>query len=100
MNFESDGIEEYSSLVAALVRCDVRLKPKKFELYMMHCESSPAKPSIEEASKLELITLPPHLRYELLGNGDTLPVINSSDLNEKQVECLLKVESFIFLPIL
>ena len=29
MNFESYGIEEYGSLVAALDRSDVRFKPKK-----------------------------------------------------------------------
>ena len=91
MNFNNDCIEEYKSLFTALDRGDVRFKPNKYELAMKNREYPPAKLSIEEASKLELITLPPHLRYELLGNGDTLPVINSSDLNEKQVECLLKV---------
>ena len=32
MNFDSDCIEEYESLVAALDRGDVRVKPKKYEL--------------------------------------------------------------------
>ncbi|XP_069149188.1 uncharacterized protein [Solanum lycopersicum] len=62
MNFESDGIEEYGSLVAALDRGDVRFKPKKFELDMKHRESPLAKPSIVEAPKLKLKALPPHLR--------------------------------------
>ena len=76
MNFDSDCIEEYESLVPALDRGDVRFKPKKFELDMKNRESPPFKPSIEEAPKLELKAFPPHLRYEFLGNGYTLPVIN------------------------
>ena len=91
MNFESDYIEEYESLVAALDRGDVRFKPKKYELDMKNRVSPPAKPSIEEAPKVELKALPPHLRYEFLGNGDTLLVIIASDLNEQQVESLVKV---------
>ena len=58
---------------------------------MKNCESPPVKPSIEEAPKLELKALPPHLRYEFLGNGDTLPVMIASDLNGQQVESLVKV---------
>ena len=91
MNFDSDCIEEYESLVAALDRGDVRFKPKKYELEMKNRESPPAKPSIEEAPKLELKPLPPYLRYEFLGNGDTLPVIIASYLNEQQVESFVKV---------
>uniref|UniRef100_M1DDB4 Integrase core domain containing protein n=1 Tax=Solanum tuberosum TaxID=4113 RepID=M1DDB4_SOLTU len=34
MNFDSDGIEEYDELVAALDRCEYRSKPKKYELDM------------------------------------------------------------------
>ena len=79
MNFDSDCIEKYESLVAALDRGDVWFKSKKFELDMKNCESPPAKPSIEEAPKVELKALPPHLRYEFSGNGDTLPVIIASD---------------------
>ena len=82
MNFDSDCIEEYESLVAALERGDVRFKPKKYELDMKNREFPPAKPSIQEAPKLELKALPPHLRYEFLGNGDTLPIIIASDLDE------------------
>ena len=54
MNFDSDCIEEYESLVAALDRGDVRFKPKKYELDKKNNESPHAKPSIEEAPKLEL----------------------------------------------
>ena len=91
MNFDSDCIEEYESLVAALDRGDFRYKPKKFEHDMKNREFPPAKPYIQEAPKLELKALPPHLRYDFLGNGDTFPVIIASDLNEKQVESLVKV---------
>ena len=91
MNFDSGCIKEYESLVAALHQGDVRFKLKKYELEMMNRESPPAKPSIEEAPKLELKALPPHLRYEFLVNGDTFPEIIASDLNEQQVESLVKV---------
>ena len=76
-------IQEYESLFAALDRGDVRFEQKKYELDMKNRESPPAKPSIEEALKLELKSLPPHLRYEFLGNGDTLPVIIASDQNDQ-----------------
>ena len=66
-------------MVAALDRGDVRFKPKKLDLDMKHRESPPVKPSIEEAPKLELEVVPPHLRYLFLGKGDTLPVIIVSD---------------------
>ena len=49
---------------------------------MKNHESPPAKPSIEEALKLELKAPPPHLRYGFLGNGDTLPVIIASEFGE------------------
>ena len=58
---------------------------------MKNLKSPPAKPSIEEAPKLELKALPLHLKYEFLGKGDILQVINASDLNEQQVESLVKV---------
>ena len=57
MNFDSDCNEEYESLVVALDRGDVWVKPKKFELDMKNHESPPAKLSIEEAPKLELEAL-------------------------------------------
>ena len=91
MNFNKDCIEEYGSLVAALDRGDVRFKSKKYELDMKNRKSPPAKPSIDEAQKLELKALSPHLRYEFIGNGDILPVIITSELNEQQVESLMKV---------
>ena len=58
---------------------------------MQHRESPPAKPSIEEAPKLELKPLTPHLRYVFFGKDDILLVIIASDLNVHQVESLVKV---------
>ncbi|KAG5568438.1 hypothetical protein H5410_064542 [Solanum commersonii] len=58
MNFDSDGIEEYDELVAALDKYEYQSKPKKYELDMKNCESPPTRPSIKEASKLELKALP------------------------------------------
>ena len=58
---------------------------------MKNRKSLPAKPSIEEAPKVEPKALPPHLRYVFFGKGDTLPVILASDLNVHQVESLVKV---------
>ena len=52
MNFDSDCIEEYGSLVTALDHGDVRFKPKKYELDMKNRESPPAKHAIEEAPML------------------------------------------------
>ena len=91
MNFENDCIEDHGSLVVALDHCDVRFKPKTKNLDMRNRESRPSKPSIEEAQNIEQKALSPHLRYEFLGNGDTLSVIIASDLNEQQVESLVKV---------
>ena len=91
MNFDNYCIEQYGSLVAAIHRGDVKFKPKKYELDIKNHESSPAKPSIEEAPKLELKSLPPHLRYDFLVNSDSLTKIIPSDLNEQQVESLVKV---------
>ena len=90
MNFDSDGIEEYGSFVAALDRGNVHFKPKKFELYMQHYESPSTKPSIEEARKLELKPLPPHLMYVFWGKDDNFSVIIASYLNVHQVESLVK----------
>ena len=91
MNFDSDCIKEYGSLVAALDRVDVRFKPKKLELDMKHRESPPTKPSIEQVPKVELKALPPYLRYLSLGNDDILSINIASELNVHQVESLVEV---------
>ena len=85
INFDSNCIEIYGSLVGTLDRGDVQCKPKKLELDMKHHVSPLAKPSLEEEPKVEVKALPPHLRYVLLGKGNTLSVIIASDLNVHQV---------------
>ena len=42
---------------------------------MKHPESPPVKTYIEEAPKVELTALPPHMRYVFLQKGYTLSVI-------------------------
>ena len=75
MNFDSNDIDEYGSLVAALDQVNVCFKPKKFELDVQHHESPPVKQSIDEAPKLELKPLPHHLSYVFLGKDDTFLVL-------------------------
>ncbi|XP_015060525.1 uncharacterized protein LOC107006498 [Solanum pennellii] len=89
-NFSRYG-KSYNDFVAALKTSEYRSKLKKLEFYMMHHESPPVRPSIVEASKLELQDLPPHLRYVFLGRDDTLLVIIAAYLNGKQVEYLVVV---------
>ena len=74
MNFESNGIEQYVSLVETLDQGEFLFKIKKQKLDIKNRESPPAKPSIGEAPKLELKTLPSYLRYVFLGRDNTLPV--------------------------
>ncbi|XP_015168673.1 uncharacterized protein [Solanum tuberosum] len=52
---------------------------------------APPKLSIEEASTLELKTLPAHLRYAYLGTNETLPVILSAELYDLQVDAALRI---------
>ena len=58
---------------------------------MQHYESPSTKMSTEEAPKLELNPMPPHLRYVFLGKDGILPVIIALDLNVHQVESLVKL---------
>ena len=75
----------------ALDRGDVRFKPKKLELDIRHRESPPSKPSVEEAPKVELKDLQPHMRYVFLSKGDTFTVIIANYLNVHQVKSLVEV---------
>ena len=50
----------------------------------------PSKPSIEEAPKLELKSLPSHLRYAFLGANESLHVILYSALSEMQVLSIIE----------
>ena len=94
MNFDSDCSEEYWLLVTTFDRRDVHLKQNKSELDTKHRddtkhrESPSVKTSIEEALKVELKDLPPHV---FLGRDYTFPIIISSDLNVHLVECLVGV---------
>ena len=66
----------------------MRLNPKKLEFDIKHRESPSAKTYIEEAPKLELKPLPPHLRYVFWGKGYTFLVIIAWDLNgDSGVSC-------------
>ena len=49
------------------------------------------KPFIEEASKLELKTLPSHRSYTFLGTNETLHVIFSVELSDIQVHAALRI---------
>ncbi|KAK4724087.1 hypothetical protein R3W88_026866 [Solanum pinnatisectum] len=91
MNFDGDGIEDYDELITALDRFEFRSIPKRLELDMKNRDSPPARPSVEEAPKLELKALPSHLRYVFLGKDGTLTVIIAADLNVAQVEALVFV---------
>nr|XP_009591752.1 uncharacterized protein LOC104088728 [Nicotiana tomentosiformis] len=59
----------------------------------------PLKPLIEEAHKLELKPLPPHLQYAYLGGSDILHVIVSSDLSKlleaKAAKSAMLLEKYI-----
>ena len=90
INFDSDCIEEYASLVATHDQGDIRFKPK-LELDMNHRDSPPVILSIEKAPKVELKALPPYLRYIFLGKCYMLPVNIVSDLNVHQLESLVEV---------
>ena len=56
---------------------------------MKNRESPPEWPSIEEAPKLDLQDLPPHLRYVFLGIDEMLPVVIAANSNGRKVECLV-----------
>ncbi|XP_075085150.1 uncharacterized protein LOC142168370 [Nicotiana tabacum] len=64
---------------------------KKFEALDRPITLTLPRPSIEEATKLELKPLPAHLHYAYLGNSEILLVIISSGLTSTQEEKLLRV---------
>ena len=65
--------------------------PVGFKLEPLEVPSSKPLPSLVRAPELELKSLPEHLKYKFLGEGDTLPVIISSKLTEEQEEKLTQV---------
>ncbi|KAA3470427.1 Retrovirus-related Pol polyprotein from transposon 17.6 [Gossypium australe] len=52
---------------------------------------TPPQPSIDDPPKLELKPLPVHLKYACLGENNTLPVVNSTELTLEQEGQLLEV---------
>ena len=52
INIESNFIKGYGELGAALDRWDYQPKPKKLDLDMKNHETSPTRPSVEEAIKI------------------------------------------------
>ncbi|KAK4707201.1 hypothetical protein R3W88_033253 [Solanum pinnatisectum] len=92
MNFEVDFRSDYVETVNALQGMGAHsYAPKKLDLDLKNRPSPPAKPSIEEPPVLELKQLPSHLRYVFLGANNTLPVILAADLNNEQVQAVIKV---------
>ncbi|KAK4731638.1 hypothetical protein R3W88_024626 [Solanum pinnatisectum] len=91
MNFE-DFRSDYVETVNALQGMgEHSYAPKKLDLELKNMPSPPAKPSIEETPVLELKQLPYHLRYVFLGTNNTLFVILAADLNDEQVQAVIKV---------
>ncbi|KAK4713595.1 hypothetical protein R3W88_019502 [Solanum pinnatisectum] len=92
MNFDADFWSDYIETVNALQGMGAHsYAPKKLDLDLKNMPSPSAKPSIEEPLVLELKQLPNHLRYIFLGANNTLPVILATDLNDEQVQAVIKV---------
>ncbi|XP_070057655.1 uncharacterized protein [Nicotiana tomentosiformis] len=94
LNLDEVNGEDLAEWVLALDGRGFWKRELEFEpLHLEERQIPPAKPSIEEPSKLELKLLPPHLRYAFLGSNSTVPVIISSGLLDVQKEQLLQVLS-------
>ncbi|XP_015158401.1 uncharacterized protein [Solanum tuberosum] len=93
MNFDADFWSDYIETVNALQGMGAHsYAPKKLGLDLKNRPSPPAKPSIQErAPVLELKQLPNHHMYVFLGTNNTLPVILAADVNEEQVQEVIKV---------
>lgn len=87
--FSNDEDEEDSS--AWMDAKDSKYKGKFESLELSSRGFRVTKPSIEEPPKLELKTLPSHLKYGFLWDNSTLPVMISSFLSEEQEGQLLGV---------
>ncbi|XP_070010587.1 uncharacterized protein [Nicotiana sylvestris] len=85
VNLDEMNGEELAEWVLALEGRGFWDRTLEFEpLHLENRETPPAKPSIEEPPKLELKTLPAHLRYEFLVSNSTLPIIIPSSLLDVQ----------------
>ncbi|XP_015168551.1 uncharacterized protein [Solanum tuberosum] len=87
----------YEEVVATLSRLGVYSRnPIKLDIDLKNRKRPPAKPSTEEPPNLELKALPSHLKYAFLGANNTLTVIITADLLERQIqldsECKPSVE--------
>ncbi|KAK4729767.1 hypothetical protein R3W88_022755 [Solanum pinnatisectum] len=92
MNFDADFLSDYIETVNALQGMGAHLyAPNKLDLDLKNSPCPQAKPSIEEPPVLELKHLPSHLMYVFLGTNNTLPIILAIDLNEDQVQQVIKV---------
>ncbi|KAK4726944.1 hypothetical protein R3W88_031861 [Solanum pinnatisectum] len=92
INFDADFQSDYIETVNASQGTGAHsYVPKKLDLDLKNRPSPPTKPSIEEPPLLELKQLPSHLRYVYLGTNNTLSVILATDLNEEQVQEVIKV---------
>ncbi|OIT31839.1 hypothetical protein A4A49_58883, partial [Nicotiana attenuata] len=86
-NIENSEDERIGGIEQVLdMSCSYVHRFRKFEELDRSVTLTIPRPSIEEASKLELKPLPAHLRYAYLGNSETLPVIISSSLTSTQEE--------------
>ncbi|KAI3516248.1 hypothetical protein L1887_15159 [Cichorium endivia] len=77
---------ELNEDLKTMVKAVEERKDLKNKQAMMQLPNSTEKllPSVVKARKLELKTLPEHLKYAYLGNEQTLPVIVSNKLTEKR----------------
>ncbi|XP_052198389.1 uncharacterized protein LOC127805674 [Diospyros lotus] len=90
-----DEVEECYRLLDATPK----ILAKKTKIDPLPCKSSEFSNSSHKQCKdvseaiptFELKPLPSHLRYVFLGKSSTFPVIISADLNEEQVEKLLRI---------
>ena len=90
VNFPLDGSEDDEQE-------DVKLESEKEEEHiftkpeLLARSDNPTPPSIEKPPKLELKTLPNHLRYAFLSDNNTLPIIISNKLTIEQEKRVCKI---------
>ncbi|XP_049410604.1 uncharacterized protein LOC125873795 [Solanum stenotomum] len=91
-NYDESKLQGYEKVAAALSGLRVYLRnPIKLDIDLKNRESPPSKSSTEEPLNLELKAIPSHLKYAFLGANNTLPVIITADLLERQVKLLIEV---------
>ena len=83
--------EELLETVAALETTPIPPMGYTSSFISLSNDNEKLLPSILHAPKLELKTLPDHLKYVFLGENETLPVIIFSNLSSLQEEKLIRV---------